>query len=73
MIDKVDPQEICRRASEALATSGISEIRTLSVHREHDSLQVSGHVKSFYHKQLALETIRSVSRGMQILNRIDVS
>jgi len=73
MIDKCDPQEICRRASEALATSSISEIRLLSVHREHNTLEVSGQVRSFYLKQIALETVRSVSRGMTILNRVDVS
>jgi hypothetical protein len=72
MIDKCDPQEICRLASEAIATSSVQEIRALNVRRERDSLKVSGSVGSFYHKQLALETIRSVSRGMQILNRVDV-
>jgi len=73
MIDKCDPQEICRRASEALATSGVSEIRTLIVHRDHDLLCVSGRVNSFYHKQVALETVRSVSRGLKIVNQINVS
>lgn len=73
MIDKVDPQEICQRASEALATSSVQEIRALIVHREHDSLRMTGQVGSFYHKQLALETVRSVCRGMQIINRVNVS
>ncbi len=73
MIDKCDPQEICRRASEALATSSVQEIRTLHVKRERDSLRVTGRVGSFYHKQLALETIRSVSRGMRIDNGVDVA
>ena len=73
MIDKCDPQEICRRASEALATSSVQEIRGLAVDREQGILRVTGRVGSFYHKQLAFETVRSVSRGMQILNRVDVS
>jgi len=72
MIDKCDPQEICLRASESLATSSVQEIRLLSVRRERDSLRITGRVGSFYHKQLAFETVRSVSRGMQILNRVDV-
>jgi hypothetical protein len=54
MIDKCDPQEICRLASEALATSSVQEIRGLNVLRERDTLKVSGSVGSFYHKQLAL-------------------
>jgi len=73
MIDKCDPQEICRRASEALAKSSVLEIRSLDIRRDVDSLQMTGRVGSFYHKQLALETVRSVSRGMRILNRVDVS
>jgi hypothetical protein len=73
MIDKCDPQEICQRASEALATSGVLELRTLKVHRDHDLLRVSGRVNSFYHKQVALETVRSVSRGLKIVNQIHVS
>ncbi len=72
MIDKVDPQEICRLASEALATSSVQEIRALQVRGERDTLRVTGRVGSYYHKQLALETVRGVCRGMQILNRVDV-
>jgi len=72
MFETLDAKEICRLASEALASSGVSEIRRLSVHQEHDTLKMSGTVASFYHKQLALETVRGVSRGMSILNRVQV-
>ncbi len=73
MIDKCDPREICKRASEALSGSHIQAIRALHVQRHRDSLRVTGQVASFYHKQLAFETIRSVSRGMRIENVVDVA
>lgn len=73
MVDQRDPQEICRQASEALASSNVSGLRMLRVRREQNSLRVTGQVTSFYHKQLALETVRSVSRGMPVQIRVDVS
>lgn len=72
MIDQRDPEEICTKASAALASSSIHDLRGLRVRTDRGSLKVSGRVASFYHKQVALETVRSVARGMQIENTVDV-
>ncbi len=72
MIDQCNPEEICTKASAALASSTIRDLRGLQVRNDRGSLKVSGTVASFYHKQVALETVRSVARGMQILNTVDV-
>jgi hypothetical protein len=73
MIDQCNPEDICTRASAALASSSIRELRALRVRNDRGSLNVSGKVASFYHKQVALETVRSVARGMQIRNVVDVN
>lgn len=72
MIKQCDGAEICTRASAALASSPIQELRDLHVRSDSGMLKVSGTVASFYHKQVALETVRSVARGMQIENGVYV-
>lgn len=72
MIQQCDGAEICTRASAALASSPIQDLRNLHVHNDSGMLKVSGTVASFYHKQVAFETVRSVARGMQIENSVNV-
>jgi osmotically-inducible protein OsmY len=65
-------QQVARAASEVLANSAIRELRQLRVDGNETELKLSGQVRSFYHKQLAQETVRRVAGGMQLVNRVHV-
>ncbi len=56
-----------------LANSSVRELRTLRVDRNANHLQLSGRVRSFYHKQLAQEAVRAVASGLRVVNRVDVT
>lgn len=71
-IEEVCQQDVAFAASAVLAQSSISELRRLRVDERENQLQLSGRVRSFYHKQLAQESVRSVAAGMQVVNRVDV-
>lgn len=66
------PQDIATRASAVLAQSSVSDLRQIRVDRSAGKLQLSGKVRSFYHKQLAQETVRTVADGMQVVNQVHV-
>ncbi|TWU59081.1 BON domain protein [Rubripirellula tenax] len=56
-----------------LANNSVRELRTLRVDRSANILQLSGRVRSFYHKQLAQEAVRAVAAGLTVVNRVDVA
>ena len=66
------PQEIAQRANEMLAKSSVRELRELRVDERDEAVELTGTVRSFYHKQLAQETVRSVAQGRQLINRLEV-
>jgi hypothetical protein len=66
-IDEVQP-----RAQAALCNSPFYELRDLQVQQRSDELLISGCVSSFYHKQLAQEVVRSVCKGVKVVNSIHV-
>lgn len=66
-------QDVAQAALAILAQSSIRELRHLSVDRSANKLQLTGRVRSFYHKQLAQESIRPVAAGMRLVNRVDVA
>ncbi len=65
-------QEITQLASNELAHSSISELRSLRVDAAADTVQISGQVRSFYHKQLAQEAVRRVVDGAVVDNQVHV-
>ena len=65
-------QDVEQAAIAVLANSSIRELRQLRVDGSSNQLQLSGQVRSFYHKQLAQETVRTVAGGMQVINRVAV-
>jgi osmotically-inducible protein OsmY len=67
MIDEAQP-----RSQAALANSPVYELRDLQVEQHDGTLQISGRVSSFYHKQLAQEVVRSVSKGIEVVNLLQV-
>jgi hypothetical protein len=65
-------EEVQPRAQAALANSPFYELRELQVQWRDDALVLSGNVTSFYHKQLAQEVVRSVSKEIEVVNSIHV-
>lgn len=65
-------QDAAQAASLVLATSSVRDLRQIRVDRSDNSIELTGTVRSFYHKQLAQESIRPVAGGMQVVNRVDV-
>jgi hypothetical protein len=57
---------------DALAQSPIQSHRKIRVEQAGDTLYLHGCVESFYYKQLAQEVVRSVCRGAQVSNELDV-
>jgi hypothetical protein len=70
---ETNQQEVAEAATAMLANSSIRELRQLRVDRSANELQLIGRVSSFYHKQLAQETVRPIAAGMQVVNNVDVS
>lgn len=66
--------DACQLAQAALAKSPIYALRDCQVEQEGDHLLISGHVGSFYHKQLAQEAVLAVvSRRCHVVNTIAVT
>ena len=66
-------QDAEQAAIDVLANSSVRELRQLRVDGSSNQLQLSGRVRSFYHKQLAQEVVRAVASGMQVVNHVHVS
>jgi len=64
--------ELHARAQAALANSPFFELHDLQVEQRDGTLFISGNVSSFYHKQLAQEVVRSVCKGIEVSNSIQV-
>lgn len=64
--------DVAQAVSLVLASSSVRDLRQIRVDRNDDQIQLSGTVRSFYHKQLAQEAVRLVVGGMQVVNRVDV-
>ena len=56
----------------ALQQSPISALHNLDVTTEGDLIILSGKVGSYYYKQLAQEVVRTVARGVVVVNSIQV-
>ena len=66
------PTEVTTTASSVLPCSQVRDLRRICVDGKADHLKLSGKVRSYYHKQLAQETVRGVARGMRLVNQIQV-
>lgn len=65
--------EVTNTASSVLSRSPVRDLRRIRVDGKADHLKLSGKVRSYYHKQLAQETVRGVARGMRLVNQIQVT
>jgi len=59
-------------ARQALSDSPVYLIRQIEVEAHGDALLLTGKVDSFYHKQLAQETVRAVAAGTLLSNVVAV-
>jgi hypothetical protein len=60
------------RARIALSHSPIHALRQLRVDQSETELHISGCVESYYHKQLAQESVRAVAAGWRVVNAVAV-
>jgi osmotically-inducible protein OsmY len=71
------PLDVVAVAREALEHSPVFALRQLQVEQADGAMVISGHVNSFYQKQLAQEIVRSVMRASdsptRIRNQVDVA
>lgn len=65
-------RDISGRLRVLLAESPIAEIRHLRVQQDGDRVFLAGKVRSYYAKQMAQETIRGATGGLQIVNDVKV-
>lgn len=65
--------DVADAALAVLAESSISELRFLRVDEQENEIRLSGQVRSYYHKQIAQETIRNVAAGRQVVNEVSVA
>ncbi len=68
-----EQKKIALAANEMLSKSSVAELRNLRVDESASELKLSGRVRSFYHKQLAQETIRMIAGGLRVNNAVHVS
>ncbi|QDT02827.1 BON domain protein [Rubripirellula lacrimiformis] len=73
MIETAQKDLTHEAAAAVLANNSVRDLRTLRVDRTNNKLQLSGSVRSFYHKQLAQEAVRVVAAGLTVVNRVDVA
>ncbi|TWT83925.1 BON domain protein [Planctomycetes bacterium CA13] len=73
MMEQTYQQDIASAATEILSRSSVAELRKLRVDESGNELKLSGHVRSFYHKQLAQESVRPIAGGLRVINSVDVT
>lgn len=65
-------QDVLGQAKKLLHDSPFHALRTLRVEQAGDLVLLKGHVESFFLKQLAQETVRSATRGIEMQNEVTV-
>jgi osmotically-inducible protein OsmY len=68
----LDVQDVTLAARERLRRSPYMPIRTLSCDYEHGVLLLRGRLSSFYHKQIAQETVSDIEGVLHVVNEIEV-
>jgi hypothetical protein len=65
-------QDVLGQAKKMLNDSPFAALRGLRVEQIGEYVLLKGEVESFYLKQLAQETVRSATRGIEMLNEVAV-
>ena len=71
MVNAIAPDDP-EAAKDILSQSPITELRELKVSEDRERVFISGRVSSFYHKQLAQETVRQAAHGRSVVNDVAV-
>ena len=66
-------QDVLGQATKMLHESPFAALRELRVEQEGELVLLRGRVDSFFLKQLAQETVRSATRGIEMINEVHVS
>ena len=70
--DRIHPQSVERAAQQRLAKTGYHTLRSVECSFRDGRIVLRGEVPSYYHKQLAQESIRNAPHITQIVNQIEV-
>lgn len=65
-------QDVLGQATKMLHDSPFAALRDLRVEQEGELVLLRGRVDSFFLKQLAQETVRSATRGLEMINEVHV-
>ena len=65
-------QDVLGQAKKMLNESPFHALRVLQVEQLGDQVLLNGYVESFFLKQLAQETVRSATRGIEMVNNVAV-
>lgn len=68
-----DAQAVQRAARQRLAKTGYPVLKNIECSVSDERIVLRGEVPSYYHKQLAQETVRKTSHEKQIVNHIEVA
>lgn len=66
-------QDVLGQAKRMLMESPFPSLRRLELSQLGEQMRLRGAVDSFYLKQLAQETVRSATRGLDVVNEVSVS
>ncbi len=66
-------QDVLGQAKKMLNESPFHALRMLQVEQLGDQVLLLGEVESFFLKQLAQETVRTATRGIEMVNNVAVS
>ena len=69
---QTSPDQVARQATDALANSSVRDLRGIHVGGDEHTLELTGRVRSFYHKQLAQEAVKTVAGDLRINNCLAV-
>lgn len=70
--DRIHPQSVERAARLRLANTGYHTLKTVDCSFRDGRIVLRGEVPSYYHKQLAQESVRNAPNVSQIVNHIEV-
>ncbi|MFO0924532.1 MAG: BON domain-containing protein [Pirellulales bacterium] len=64
--------DVLGQVKRLLADSPFDEVRRIEVKAHGECISLQGRVHSFYLKQVAQETVRSATRGIELVNQVRV-
>jgi hypothetical protein len=66
-------QDVVRQAKKLLDDSPFPELHSVDVDQQGEKVRLRGKVRTYFLKQLAQETVRSATRGLEVENELLVA